>query len=130
MRTEMSFLKQVRWFSSNHYRQFGRLLTPLVDGTRVKGSFYSSDDQLPTASKLVILDGQGLGHTAKSANSVSTRVTRRFDDVDMILLVDNAEQPMQAAPIELLRSIGSSGHAEKISRGFHTFRFGEGCKFG
>ena len=26
------FLSQVRWFSSNHHQQFGRLLTPLVDG--------------------------------------------------------------------------------------------------
>ena len=124
------FLKQVRWFSSNHHRQFGRLLTPLVDGTRVKGPFYSSDDQLPMASKLVILDGQGLGHTAKSANSVSTRVTRRFTDVDLILLVDNAEQPMQAAPIELLRSVGSSGHAEKLAVAFTHFDLVKGANLG
>ena len=26
-----AFLRRVRWFSSNHFRQFGRLLTPLVD---------------------------------------------------------------------------------------------------
>lgn len=34
-----AFLRQVRWFSSNHFRQFGRLLTPLVDGIRVRGPF-------------------------------------------------------------------------------------------
>ena len=34
-----AFLRQVRWFSSNHHRQFGRLLTPLVDGMRVRGPF-------------------------------------------------------------------------------------------
>lgn len=28
------FLRKVRWFSSNHHREFGRLLTPLVDGIR------------------------------------------------------------------------------------------------
>ncbi len=32
------FLSQVRWFSSNHHKQFGRLLTPLVDGMRVRGA--------------------------------------------------------------------------------------------
>ena len=125
-----TFLQQVRWFSSNHHRQFGRLLTPLVDGMRVKGPFYSSDDQLRVVSKLVVLDGQGLGHTARSATSVSTRVTRRFADVDMILLVDNAEQPMQAAPIELLRSVGSSGHADKLAVAFTHFDLVKGANLG
>jgi hypothetical protein len=34
------FLRKMRWFSSNHYREFGRLLTPLVDGIRVQGPFF------------------------------------------------------------------------------------------
>ena len=125
-----SFLQQVRWFASNHHRQFGRLLTPLVDGMRVKGPFYPSDDQLRVAPRLVVFDGQGLGHTAKSATSVSTRVTRRFGDVDMILLVDNAEQPMQAAPLELLRSVGHSGHAEKLAVAFTHFDLVRGANLG
>ena len=37
------FLEQVRWFSSNHSKQFGRLLTPLVDGIRVQGPFRPKD---------------------------------------------------------------------------------------
>lgn len=125
-----TFLRQVRWFSSNHHRQFGRLLTPIVDGLRVRGPFRPDHEDLRVAEQLVLLDGQGLGHTAKSASSVSTRVTRRFDEADMILLVDNAEQPMQAAPLELLRSVGSSGHADKLAVAFTHFDLVKGHNLG
>ena len=95
------FLKQVRWFSSNHDRQFGRLLTPMVDGIRVRGPFQPSTIQLQDDDrKLALLDGEGLGHSAKEATSISTKVTEKFVETDMILLVDNAQSPMQAAPLE------------------------------
>ncbi|HJU16185.1 MAG TPA: hypothetical protein VJ770_06915 [Stellaceae bacterium] len=69
----------------------------------------------------MLLDGQGLGHTAESASSVSTRVTQRFADVDVVLLVDSAQHPMQAAPIALLRAIGSAGYADKVAIAFTHF---------
>jgi energy-coupling factor transporter ATP-binding protein EcfA2 len=116
-----TFLRNVRWFSSNHFRQFGRLLTPLVDGIRVRGPFRPSLQQLRVADRLVFIDGQGLGHTAESVSSVSTGVTKRFDDVDLIVLVDSAKQPMQAAPIALLRAAGSAGYAGKIALVFSNF---------
>ena len=116
-----AFLRQVRWFSSNHFRQFGRLLTPLVDGVRVRGPFRPSPRDLQVADRLVLLDGQGLGHTAESASSVSTRVTKRFADVDLIVLIDSAQQPMQAAPLALLRAAGSAGYADKIALAFSHF---------
>jgi len=116
-----AFLKQIRWFSSNHHAQFGRLLTPLVDGVRARGHFHPITNGLRVAPKLVLLDGEGIGHSAKAASSISTRVTRRFSSTDLILIVDNAEQPMQTAPLELLRSIGSSGHADKLAVAFTHF---------
>ena len=117
-----SFLKQVRWFSSNHDQQFGRLLTPLVDGIRVCGSFQPDAIELrDKCQRLVLLDGEGLGHSAKEAFSVSTKVTAKFSEVDMILLVDTAQSPMQAAPLELLRSVGSSGHGHKLAVAFTHF---------
>ena len=113
------FLKHVRWFSSNHHEQFGRLLTPLVDGVRVRGPFGPGVPKLQDQEwRLVLIDGEGLGHSAKEVTSVSTRITERFPDVDMILLVDNAESPMQAAPIELLRAAGRGGHGSKIGVAF------------
>jgi len=124
------FLRQIRWFSSNHHAQFGRLLTPLVDGVRVKGAFHPQPETLRIAPRLVLLDGEGIGHSAKAASSISTRVTRRFAEADLILIVDNAEQPMQAAPLELLRSIGSSGNAAKLAIAFTHFDLVKGPNLG
>ena len=64
-----AFLKQVRWFSSNHDQQFGRLLTPLVDGVRVRGPFQPAAIELRDNDRqLVLLDGEGLGHSANGSH--------------------------------------------------------------
>jgi len=124
------FLEQVRSFSSNYHKQFGQLLTPLVDGMSVRGSFSPANEDMDVAPKLVLIDGEGIGHSTKTALSISTRVTRRFSEVDMILIVDNAEQPMQTAPLERLRSIGNSGNADKLAIAFTHFDQVKGRNFG
>ena len=121
------FIRHIRWFSSNYWPQFGRLLTPLVDGIRVSGPLVP--DFLQNQSKLVLIDGQGLGHTPDSSASVTTHVTRRFGQVDVILLVDNAQQPMQAAPLSVLRAIASSGHHRKLAVAFTHFDLIKGQSF-
>ena len=86
------FMRRVRWFSSNYAPAFGRLVTPLVQGIRVRGPFvphFTAD-----STDLVLIDGQGFGHTPESTASVSTQVTKRYAEVDAILLVDNAMQSM------------------------------------
>lgn len=113
------FIRHIRWFSSNYWPQFGRLLTPLVDGIRVRGPLFP--DFLENPARLVLIDGQGLGHTPDSSSSVTTHVTRRFGQVDVILLVDNAQQPMQAAPLSVLRAVASSGHHRKLAVAFTHF---------
>ena len=110
------FLEQLRQLTGNHHLQFGRLLTPLVNGIRVRGPFTPADSvDTNEIAKLVLLDGEGIGHTARNSDSVSTKITERFPDVDMIVLVDNAQQPMQAAPISLLRTAAQSGHGDKLA---------------
>ena len=113
------FVRQIRWFSSNYWQQFGRLLTPLVGGIRVKGPLYP--EFVDKAPRFALIDGQGLGHTPDSSSSVTTHVTRRFDQVDVILLVDNAQQPMQAAPLSVLRAVAATGHNEKLAVAFTHF---------
>ncbi|MGJ4908053.1 hypothetical protein [Bradyrhizobium sp. HKCCYLS2033] len=115
------FLSNVRWFSSNHHLQFGRLLTPLVEGIRVRGPFYPKFERELDKPRLVLIDGEGIGHTANDASSISTRITQKFESIDLILLVDNAQQPMQAAPLALLRTVGSSGFSSKLSVVFTHF---------
>ena len=121
-RDRTAFLRQLRWFTGNHSQQFGRLLTPLVDGIRVSGPFQPTAIKLQDSDRrLVLLDGEGLGHSAREATSISTKVTDRFQEADMILLIDNAQSPMQAAPLELLRSVGTGGHGHKLGVVFTHF---------
>lgn len=108
-----AFIKEVLRFSSNYAPLFGRLLTPLVNGIRVAGPF-GPTWSLGHRPNLVLIDGEGLGHTPDSSSSISTKVSRQFDEVDAVLLVDNATQPMQAAPAAALRSIVTSGNISKL----------------
>lgn len=114
------FLRQIRWFSSNYHKEYGRLLTPVVQGIRVKGPFVANQFA-EDAPRWVLIDGEGLGHTPDSVASVSTRYTSRYSDVDVILLVDNAQQPMQAGSNSVLRSVAPSGHHEKLVIAFTHF---------
>ncbi len=106
------FLKAISRFSSNYAPMYGQLLTPLVNGVRVAGPFRPVwADRQP---KLVLLDGEGLGHTPKSSSSVSTEVGQRIKAADAVLLVDNATQPMQAAPLAAMREVVTTGNAPKL----------------
>ena len=66
-------------------------------------------------SDIVLVDGQGFGHTPESTASVSTEVTKRYAEVDAILLVDNATQPMLPASLSILRSVLASGYQRKLA---------------
>ena len=120
------FIAQIRWFSSNDWRQFGRLLTPLVDGIRVRGPLFPSF--VEAGPQLVLIDGQGLGHTPDSSSSVTTHITRRFDQVNVILLVDNAQQPMQAAPLSVLRTVAHSGQQREACSRVYALRPDKGTQ--
>jgi hypothetical protein len=115
-----AFIKLVNRFSSNYAPNFGRLLTPLVEGIRVAGPFMPDwhDDAVP---KMVIMDGQGIGHTSDSTSSLSTSITSRFRMADAIVLTDNAAQPMQAGPCAVLQSLVISGHESKLLLAFTHF---------
>ena len=114
-----AFIKVVTRFSSNFAPLFGRLLTPLVNGIRVSGSFQPDWSSEPV--RLVLVDGEGLGHTPKSVATLSTHVATQLQEVDAVLLVDNAAQPMQAAPVAALKGIAVSGNANKLHVVFTHF---------
>jgi hypothetical protein len=114
------FLRVVSRFSSNYAPLFGRLLTPLVNGVRVAGPFTPTWNG-KNVPKLVLLDGEGLGHTPKLTAGVSTAVIRRIEAADAVLLVDNATQPMQAAPLAAIREVVATGNARKLIFAFTHF---------
>ncbi len=115
------FIKRINRFTSNYAPNFGRLLTPLVEGIRVRGPFQPSwinGDEIP---QLVLMDGEGLGHTSHSAGSLPTSLTEAFTRADVILLVDNSAQPMLTAAQVALRTISAMGHDRKLAIAFTHF---------
>ena len=113
------FIRVLSRFTSNNARAFGALLTPLVNGVRVLGPFQPAWTE--DHPRLVLIDGEGLGHVPGSVAALSTFVARRLDHVDAVLLVDNAMQPMQAAPVAALKCIAVSGNVTKLSLLFTHF---------
>lgn len=114
-----AFVRAVRRFSSNYAPAFGTLLTPLVDGIRISGPFSPSFTERDP--RLVLLDGEGLGHVGDPAAGVAARIARRFSDVDVILLVDSAKAPMLEAPASILRAVAASGFQKKLALAFTHF---------
>lgn len=113
------FIQAVRRFSSNYAPAFGTLLTPLVDGIRIRGPFFPAfTDRRP---RLVLLDGEGLGHVGDAAAGLASRIARRFADVDVIVLVDSAKSPMLEAPASVLRAVAASGYQKKLAFAFTHF---------
>ena len=106
------FLDLIKRFSSNYAPNFGKLLTPIVQGLRVAGPFKPSwaKDYAP----VVLIDGEGLGHTPDTASAISTRITDLYKIANHVLLVDNAAQPMLTAPATAIHSLFNSGNISKL----------------
>jgi len=114
------FLRTINMFSSNNSESFGKLLTPIVQGVRVSGAFQPLwRSGLPP--RLVLLDGEGLGHTPETMSSLPTSVTSLFEQADVLVLVDNAIQPLQATSQVVLETVVASGYASKLFLSFTHF---------
>ncbi len=105
------FLEAIKPMTSNYANFFGKLITPLVQGIRIVGPFQPTwhNEEIP---KLIFMDGEGIGH--KAGSSISTSLSKKLDDVDAILLVDNAQSPMLTEPINVLKHIVTSGNTSKL----------------
>lgn len=100
-------------FTSNEAERFGTLLTPLVDGVRVRGPFLP-----PWASevpRLMVVDSEGLGHVATTASSLPAELVDQLEAADGVIVVDNACQPVQAATTAALHQIAANGHSRKLT---------------
>lgn len=116
----LTFIKEILRFSSNNAPLFGTLLTPLVNGIRVKGPFFPLWNETIN-QPIVLIDGEGLGHTPDSSSSLSSKLLRQINNTDAVILVDNAAQPMQAAPIAALRALVRTGNIKKLLMCFTHF---------
>jgi GTPase SAR1 family protein len=118
-KSRADFLKSIRYFSSNSSTMFGKLLTPLVSGMRVQGPF--KPDYLQDIPKLILLDGEGLGHISDTSSNLPYKTIKKFDISDAIVLVDNSQNPMLASSYAVIKSIAITGHSEKLSICFTHF---------
>lgn len=107
-------IEQMRWFAGNDGRRFGQLLAPLVNGIRIKANFkpgWMSDEK---DVRLVIIDGEGVGHDSNIITSLPINITRRFEEVDIIAVVDNAAQPMLNIPKVIISDVANRGYYNKL----------------
>jgi hypothetical protein len=54
-------------------------------------------------------------------STISTTLSKRIDMVDAVILVDNATQPMLAAPVAAMKELVSSGNSAKLIFAFTHF---------
>lgn len=106
------FIKTVKLFSSNAKKMWGGLLSPIVDTMRIKGYFKPANFDEPF--KMVLFDGQGLGHKV-TATSLSNELVNYLKISDAVILVDNAKTPMMANVKMALKSVIEYGLSKKIS---------------
>jgi GTPase Era involved in 16S rRNA processing len=113
-RTE--FITAVKYFSANAGTLWGTLVSPLVTGIRVQGSFFPewSQDKHP----IVLIDTEGLGHKASLEANLSNPMVDWFDQVDVILLIDKATDSMANSVGKALETIASTGHTQKLMIAF------------
>lgn len=112
-----SFLAGLRFFSGIGDQSWGRLLTPLVNGMRVRGPFEAK--WATSEPKLVLMDTEGLGHKANSTADLPEQTAALLHEADVILLVDSAKNGLtNYAAGKALESIANSGLTRKLAMVF------------
>lgn len=122
-----NIFKFLKFFAGNDGFYFGKLLAPLVNGVRIKGPLKPSwwkHDEIPN---LVIIDQEGLGHDSNVTTSLPLKITQKFDEVDAILVVDDASQPMLDIAKVSLRECALRGQINKIYMTYTKFDRVEGA---
>ena len=120
------FIKTIKMFSSNAKRSWGGLLTPIVRTMRVKGNF--APGYIGGYPKLVLFDGQGLGHKT-TATSMPNEIVEHFKQSDAILIVDNAQAPVLDNVKLAIRTVIEYGYASKVLFAFTHFDLMKGDNF-
>jgi hypothetical protein len=119
------FFWRLRPFYQNHRRLFGALVTPLVQGIRVRGRLFPPSWAAGSSSAWVILDGQGVDHgQGESTNidrTIPPQLTAKFSRADVICLVDKAMPAMTGAAPILLEHLITRGYLDRLIVAFTHF---------
>ena len=100
-----------------------------MNGIRVAWPFAPDWLATPARPKLVLVDGEGLGHTPESSAAVSTSTSQDIQMADAVILVDNATQPMQAGTFAAIREVVQTGNGQKLILAFTHFDEVKGDNF-
>jgi hypothetical protein len=112
-----SFIAALRFFSGISDRSWGRLLTPLVNGMRVRGPFRAT--WAATEPRLVLMDTEGLGHKANATADLPEQTVALLHEADVILLIDSAKNGLtNSAAGKALESIANTGLTRKLAMVF------------
>jgi adenylate kinase family enzyme len=109
------FFSAVRYFSGIDRGDWGKLLTPLVNGIRVAGPFvpsWAAEHHMP---RFILIDTEGLGHKANTIPDVPDYIVSRFPECDAILLVHKGDVPFGFEGGKALEAIGGAGHTAKTT---------------
>lgn len=107
------FLTNIKLFTGIAHQTWGKLLTPLVNGLRVKGPFKPTwTDQ---AARLVLIDTEGLGHKADATADMPEQVLTLLHDADIALLVDSAKNGEKFTAGKALEAIVNTGNTRKLA---------------
>jgi hypothetical protein len=110
------FIREVKRFSGNAREEFGKLLTPLVNGVRIAGPFFSgSGGRHP----LVLCDTVGLGHYADTASDLHEDYNALFERADCILVVESGKTSFSSNALhQVLEAAVTTGHVRKLAVAF------------
>lgn len=117
---QKSFGNLIKVFTDNHYTRFGKLLTPLIKSIKMKGPFNPPGYGGGENPDWIFIDGEGLGHVTSTV-AVPDTITSLLKEVDIILIIDNAAQPLQHGTQALLRAIAPRGLLSKTRIVFTHF---------
>lgn len=112
------FLKILQSFVGNQKAMWGQLLTPLVESVRITGPLYAQ--WLNKCPKISFIDGKGIGHTTDTG-SIPMSYIDLFKISNNILVVDEANKPMQQGTIDIIKGVVTHGCSEKLLVAFSKF---------
>lgn len=119
------FFRRLRPFYQNNRKLFGALVTPVVQGMRVRGRFSPPSFMATTMPTWVLLDGQGLGHEQARATKINRTIppelAKKYSSADLILLVDRAVPAMTGEAPILLENLIDRGHQDQLAIIFTHF---------
>ena len=110
------FIKEVKRFTGNAREEFGKLLTPLVNGVRVAGPFFAGTGG---RHPLVLCDTVGFGHYADTTSDLHEEYTALCDRADCILVVESAKTSFSSSSLhQVLEAAATTGHVKKLAVAF------------